>query len=243
MKYKDLRDFIDKLENEEELKRITIEVDPYLEITEVCDRTLKMGGPALLFENPKDSKYPLLANLFGTPRRVALGMGEDSIASLREIGRLLALLKQPDPPKSLRDAWKSLPIFKKVLDMAPKTLNRAPCQEIVIKNNDVDLTQYPLQTCWPDDAQPHGSQTTGPGRDTQRDKGRGTRAVALEGFGGSCRSRHPEDGRRWGARTQPVDVPGRHLEAAERAIGYDRAGVQQQRQVVRSGACGRAVPT
>lgn len=154
MKYRDLRDFIHKLETLGELKRILTCVDPYLEITEICDRTLKQKGPALLFENPKNSQIPLLGNLFGTPRRVALAMGEDNVEALREIGQLLAFLRQPEPPKGLKDAWKNLPIFRKILDMAPKTLSRAPCQDIVLEGSDVDLSQFPIQTCWPGDAGP-----------------------------------------------------------------------------------------
>ncbi len=154
MKYRDLRDFIRILETKGELKRITVEVDPYLEITEICDRTLKMGGPALLFDNPKGSEIPVLANLFGTTGRVAMGMGVDNVDALREIGQLLAALKQPEPPKGLKEAWKSLPIFKKILDMAPKILREAPCQEIVIEGSNIDLHRFPLQTCWPDDVSP-----------------------------------------------------------------------------------------
>ena len=115
MKYNDLRDFIAALEAQGELKRVKAEVDPYLEITEICDRTLRAGGPALLFENVKGHDMPLLGNLFGTPKRVALGMGQDSVEALREVGKLLAFLKEPDPPKGLKDAWDKLPIFKQVL--------------------------------------------------------------------------------------------------------------------------------
>jgi 4-hydroxy-3-polyprenylbenzoate decarboxylase len=154
MKYKDLRDFIAKLEIEGELKRITVEVDPYLEITEICHRVLHSGGPALLFERPKEASIPVLGNLFGTPRRVALGMGEDSVTALREVGKLLAFLKEPDPPRSIKEAWKTLPIFKKVLDMAPKVVRSAPCQEVVLEDSHVDLSQIPIQTCWPEDAAP-----------------------------------------------------------------------------------------
>lgn len=154
MKYKDLRDFITKLEVEGELKRITVEIDPYLEMTEICNRVLHAGGPALLFENPKGASIPVLGNLFGTPRRVALGMGEDSVAALREIGKLLAFLKEPDPPRGIKEAWRTLPIFKKVLDMAPKVVRSAPCQEVVFEGSDVDLSQIPIQTCWPGDAGP-----------------------------------------------------------------------------------------
>jgi 4-hydroxy-3-polyprenylbenzoate decarboxylase len=154
MKYQDLRDFIQQLEALGELKRIKAEVDPYLEMTEIADRVLRAGGPALLFENPKGHSIPVLANLFGTPRRVALGMGEDSTDALREIGKLLALLKQPDPPKGFKDALNSLPIFRKVLDMAPKVVSRPLCQQVVIEGKQVDLSKLPIQHCWPGDAAP-----------------------------------------------------------------------------------------
>jgi 4-hydroxy-3-polyprenylbenzoate decarboxylase len=154
MQYRDLRDFIQQLEKRGELKRISMEVDPVLEITEIADRTLRAGGPALLFEKVKGSPYPLLANLFGTPDRVALGMGEESVTALREVGRLLAMLKEPDPPKGMKDAWEKMPIFRKVLDMAPKEQRSAPCQKEVIEGDEVDLAQLPVQTCWPGDAGP-----------------------------------------------------------------------------------------
>ncbi len=154
MKYRDLRDFIALLEQRGELKRIQTEVSPYLEITEICDRTLRAGGPALLFENPKGYDYPLLGNLFGTPERVALGMGEESVTALREVGKLLAFLKEPDPPKGLKDAWNKLPIFKQVLNMGPKVISKAPCQEHVLEGDAVDLDRLPIQTCWPGDAGP-----------------------------------------------------------------------------------------
>ena len=154
MKYRDLRDFIGQLETKGELKRTSIEVDPCLEVTEICDRTLRSGGPAILFENPKGSAIPLLGNLFGTPERVAMGMGEDSVDALREIGKLLAFLKEPDPPRGMKDAWTKLPMFKQVMNMAPRTVRRAPCQEVVLRENDIDLGRYPIQTCWPGDAGP-----------------------------------------------------------------------------------------
>jgi len=154
MKYKDLRDFIDILEKRGQLKRIKQEIDPSLEMTEICDRTLRAGGPALLFENPKGSDMPVLGNLFGTPERVALGMGEESVEALREVGKLLAMLKEPDPPKGMKDAWDKLPIFKQVLNMSPKVLKKAPCQANVIEGEDVDLSNIPIQTCWPEDAGP-----------------------------------------------------------------------------------------
>jgi len=161
MRYKDLRDFIAQLEQLGELKRVAAEVDPRLEMTEVCDRVLRARGPAILFENPKGfdgaqgrPRIPVLANLFGTPRRVALGMGEESVAALREVGKLLAYLKEPDPPKGLKDAWDKLPLLKQVLNMAPKVQDSAPCQEIVWEGKDVDLFRLPIQTCWPGDAGP-----------------------------------------------------------------------------------------
>jgi 4-hydroxy-3-polyprenylbenzoate decarboxylase len=154
MKYKDLRDFIRLLEERGDLVRITQEIDPNLEMTEICDRTLRAAGPALLFENPKGSDIPVLGNLFGTPERVALGMGEESVSALREVGKLLAMLKEPEPPKGMKDAFDKLPVFKQVLNMSPKVLKKAPCQATVIEGDDVDLSQLPIQTCWPDDAGP-----------------------------------------------------------------------------------------
>ena len=154
MKYHDLRDFIAQLEALGELKRITVEVDPRLEMTEIADRVLRAGGPALLFENPKGSTMPVLANLFGTVRRVALGMGEDDPGQLREVGKLLAYLKEPEPPKGLRDAWDKWPVLKQVLNMAPKVVSSAPCQQIVWEGADVDLSRFPIQHCWPGDIAP-----------------------------------------------------------------------------------------
>lgn len=154
MKYKDLRDFIEQLEQQGQLKRITQEIDPKLEMTEICDRVLRAGGPAILFENPVGSDIPVLANLFGTPERVAMGMGESSVEALREVGKLLAMLKEPDPPKGMKDAWNKLPIFRKVLDMAPKEIRGAACQKHLIEGDDVDLYKIPVQTCWPEDAGP-----------------------------------------------------------------------------------------
>ncbi len=154
MKYRDLRDFIKKLEAEGELKRISMVVDPNLEITEICDRTLRAGGPALLFEKVKGSDFPLLGNLFGTPRRVAMGMGEERVEALREVGKLLSLLKEPDPPKGMKDALGKLPIYRKVLDMAPRELKRAPCQECIREDAVVNLARLPVQTCWPGDGGP-----------------------------------------------------------------------------------------
>ena len=154
MKYRDLRDFVAQLEQRGELKRITVEVAPRLEITEICDRVLRAGGPALLFERPAGFAMPVLANLFGTPLRVALGMGKDEVAELREIGRLLAVLKEPEPPRGWRDLWDKLPLVKQVLTMAPALVSGAPCQDVVREAGEVDLGDLPIQTCWPGDVAP-----------------------------------------------------------------------------------------
>ncbi|MCK9201745.1 MAG: 4-hydroxy-3-polyprenylbenzoate decarboxylase [Gallionella sp.] len=154
MKYKDLRDFIAQLEKMGELKRITAPVSTHLEMTEIADRVLRAQGPALLFENVVGHKTHVLANLFGTPRRVALGMGEENIGALREVGKLLAYLKEPEPPKGLKDAWEKWPLLKQVLTMSPKVLSSAPCQEIVWEGADVDLSKLPIQHCWPGDVAP-----------------------------------------------------------------------------------------
>jgi 4-hydroxy-3-polyprenylbenzoate decarboxylase len=158
MKYKDLRDFIAQLEQLGELKRVHVEVDPKLEITEICDRVLRAGGPAILFEKPKGQSgqmsIPVLGNLFGTARRVALGMGQESVVALRQVGELLAYLKEPEPPKGLKDAWEKLPVLRQVLHMSPRELSSAPCQEVVWEGKDVDLSRLPIQTCWPGDVAP-----------------------------------------------------------------------------------------
>ena len=154
MKYRDLRDFIAQLESRGELKRIAAEVDPRLEMTEICDRVLKAGGPALLFEKPKGHSMPVLGNLFGTELRVALGMGQEQVSALREVGQLLAYLKEPQPPRGWKEAWDKLPVLRQVLSMGPKVVDSAPCQEVVWEGADVDLGRLPVQTCWPGDAGP-----------------------------------------------------------------------------------------
>jgi len=154
MHYHDLRDFIAQLEKQGELKRVSVEVSPNLEMTEICNRVLKAQGPAILFEKPKGFDIPVLGNLFGTPGRVAMGMGEESVAALKEIGKLLAYLREPDPPQGLKDAWDKLPVLKQVMNMAPKVVSGAPCQEIVWEGAAVDLSRLPVQTCWPGDAGP-----------------------------------------------------------------------------------------
>ena len=154
MKYQDLRDFIAQLEALGELKRISHPVDPNLQMTEIADRVLRSAGPALLFENPIGYDMPVLANLFGTPRRVALGMGQEDVSALRDLGELLAFLKEPKPPKGFKELLDNLPTWKRVLDMGPKVLKKAPCQEVVLEGDQVDLRKIPVQTCWPGDAGP-----------------------------------------------------------------------------------------
>lgn len=154
MKYADLRDFIQQLEARSLLTRIDYPVSPDLEMTIISDRTLRAEGPALLFTQPKNASMPVLTNLFGTVERVALGMGEDNIAALREVGLLLAALKEPEPPKGFKDAFGKLPLLKHALTMAPKYVSRAPCQTHVWEYDEVDLSRLPVQTCWPGDAAP-----------------------------------------------------------------------------------------
>jgi 4-hydroxy-3-polyprenylbenzoate decarboxylase len=155
MKYADLRDFLAQLAGSGQLKRIPIEVSPRLEMTEICDRTLRSGGPALLFERPTGSQTPVLGNLFGTPQRVALAMGATDVGALRDVGELLAALKEPEPPQGLRDALSKVAQLKSALwDMAPREVRNARCQTVVWEGNDVDLGRLPIQTCWPDDVAP-----------------------------------------------------------------------------------------
>ncbi len=167
----DLRDFIDLLEQQGELKRISTPVDPYLEITEISDRTLRRQGPALLFENPINSNIPILANLFGTTKRVAMAMGQKDVDALRDVGKLLAFLKEPEPPKGWKDLLEKGPIFKQALNLSPKVIKSPNCQEFVIEEKDIDLNTLPIQTCWPEDVAPLITWplviTKGPNKDRQ----------------------------------------------------------------------------
>ncbi len=147
------------LEQQGKLKRIKTPVSPYLEITEISDRVLRAGGAALLFENPvrEDGTpygYPVLANLFGTTERVAMGMGAKDISELRDIGKTLAYLKEPEPPKGVKDAFSKLPLLKDIWSMAPHVVKNAPCQEIVLEGDDVNLYDLPIQHCWAGDVAP-----------------------------------------------------------------------------------------
>ncbi|OCG16421.1 4-hydroxy-3-polyprenylbenzoate decarboxylase [Gilliamella sp. WF3-4] len=154
MNFSNFRDFLDYLEQHGELKRISFPVNPYLEMTEIADRILRSEGPALLFENPIGYDMPVLCNLFGTAKRVAMGMGRKDTSALREIGELLAFLREPDPPKGIRQFFNVLPKYKQVLNMPVKRRSSAPCQEMVFKDDDVDLTRLPIMHCWPDDVAP-----------------------------------------------------------------------------------------
>jgi 4-hydroxy-3-polyprenylbenzoate decarboxylase len=154
IKYKDLREFLEYLEKQGDLKRISIPIDPNLEMTEIADRVLRADGPALLFENAKGYDFPVLANLFGSARRVAQAMGCEEVSQLREVGKLLALLKEPEPPAGFKDAWDKAPLYKQVLNMAPKIVKKPECQAVVIEKDQVDLSKLPVQTCWPGDVGP-----------------------------------------------------------------------------------------
>jgi 4-hydroxy-3-polyprenylbenzoate decarboxylase len=154
MNYSDLREFIAQLEAKGDLKRVRAEVSPRLEMTEICDRVLRADGPALLFERPRGHEIPVLANLFGSVRRIAAAMGVADAAALRDVGKMLAFLREPEPPKGLRDLWEKFPVWKQLLNMPPKTVSAAPSQEIILEGSEVDLARLPVQTCWPQDAGP-----------------------------------------------------------------------------------------
>ncbi len=154
MKYRDLRDFLEQLERLGELRKLTEPVSPRFELTAIGDKLLRAGGPAVLCTHPAGYKVSCLINLFGTPRRVALGMGADSPADLRDVGVLLASLKEPEPPKGFKDAGRLLQMAKALWDMKPALRRSAPCQEVVQEGDEIDLGEWPVQTCWPDDAGP-----------------------------------------------------------------------------------------
>ncbi len=154
MSYADLREFLSQLEAKGELRRVGAQVSPRLEMTEICDRVLRAGGPALLFERPTGHTIPVLGNLFGSVGRIAAAMGLDDVKGLREIGKLLAQLREPEPPQGWSDLWDKFPMLKQVMNMAPKERSSAPCQELVWEGKDVDLSRLPIQTCWPEDAGP-----------------------------------------------------------------------------------------
>jgi len=159
VKYRDLRDFIHQLETRGELKRIEHPVSTRLEMTEISDRVLRAQGPALLFARARHgdqpAEFPVLTNLFGSPQRVAWGMGAEDVSALRDIGELLASLRDPEAPQGLRDAWNKASMLKSALwDMNPKTVKSPACQAIVWEGSDVDLRRIPMQHCWPHDVAP-----------------------------------------------------------------------------------------
>ncbi len=154
MKYRDLRDFIQTLEIQNELVNIAKPVSTRLEMTVISDAALRKGGPALLFRNPVGYKIPVLANLFGTTGRVAQAMGETNLAGLRDVGRVLAALKEPEPPKGLRDAGKLLHMVQALWSMKPAVVREPPCRQVLVEAADIDLAGWPIQFCWPDDAGP-----------------------------------------------------------------------------------------
>src|SRR5450830_1051302 len=154
MAYADLRDFICQLEKTGDLRRVSAEVSPYLEMTALCDKALRAAGPALLFERPTGHHLPVLGNLFGTPKRIAQAMGVSDVAALRELGQVLASLKEPEPPKGLKDMGRLRDMVQALWHMAPKVLSSAPCQELVWEGDEVDLARLPVQHCWPGDVAP-----------------------------------------------------------------------------------------
>jgi len=151
---RDLRDFLALLESRGELKRVSAFVDPKLELTEVSRRTLVKGGPALLFDDVGVPGVRALTNLFGTESRIVAALGADGPDALPELGRLLAALKAPEPPRSVGEAFRKLPLLKEIVNMAPRVLRSGRTQEVRIEGADVDLGAWPVQTCWPDDAGP-----------------------------------------------------------------------------------------
>ncbi|CAM5786538.1 4-hydroxy-3-polyprenylbenzoate decarboxylase [Ottowia pentelensis] len=154
MPYRDLRDFMTQLEAAGELRRIAEPVSPRLEMTALADRVLRAGGPALLFENPTGHAMPVLANLFGTPARVARALGVAGLAQVRAFGEVLAQLKEPEPPRGMKDLWGRRDLLKTLWSMAPAVVRRPPCQQVVWEGDDVDLTRLPIQHCWPGDVAP-----------------------------------------------------------------------------------------
>jgi len=154
MSYRDLRDFITNLQAKNQLKRIYVPISPYLEMTEICDRVLRQKGCALIFDHPTNYDMPVLANLFGTTTRIAMALNIDDVSKLRQIGEFLALMKEPKPPESLKDALSKLSIYKNVLNMNVKTVSNPVCRQVIIEGNDVDLNKLPIQTCWADDVAP-----------------------------------------------------------------------------------------
>ncbi|ODU59228.1 MAG: 3-octaprenyl-4-hydroxybenzoate decarboxylase [Comamonadaceae bacterium SCN 68-20] len=154
MHYRDLRDFMAQLEAAGELRRIAAPVSPHLEMTALADRVLRAGGPALLFEQPTGHTMPVLANLFGTPARVARALGVAGLPEIRAFGEVLAALKEPEPPRGMKDLWGKRDLLKTLWSMAPAHVRRPPCQQVVWEGDAVDLARLPIQHCWPGDVAP-----------------------------------------------------------------------------------------
>ncbi|WP_406624829.1 4-hydroxy-3-polyprenylbenzoate decarboxylase [Acidovorax sp. SDU_ACID1] len=154
MHYRDLRDFMAQLEAAGELRRIAAPVSPHLEMTALADRVLRAGGPALLFEQPTGHAMPVLANLFGTPARVARALGVAGLPEIRAFGEVLAALKEPEPPRGVKDLWGKRDLLKTLWSMAPAHVRRPPCQQVVWEGDEVDLARLPIQHCWPGDVAP-----------------------------------------------------------------------------------------
>ena len=153
MAYESLREFIERLEGAGRLVRVSAKVSPRLEITEIHTRLLAEQGPAVLFENVEGSRMPVLANLFGTVERVAWGMSREP-HELRQLGELLAFLRQPEPPGGWREAVGMVPLLRAALAMKPRSVARAACQEVVLQGDAIDLGLLPVQTCWPGEPAP-----------------------------------------------------------------------------------------
>ena len=154
MPCRDLRDFLSLLEAAGELRRVAQPVSPHLEMTALSDRVLRAGGPALLFENPTGHAMPVLTNLFGTPGRVARALGVADLHAIRAFGEVLAQLKEPEPPRGVKDLWGRRDLIKTLWRMAPASVRNPPCQQIVQEGAEVDLTGLPIQHCWPGDVAP-----------------------------------------------------------------------------------------
>ncbi|QIL72001.1 4-hydroxy-3-polyprenylbenzoate decarboxylase [Diaphorobacter sp. HDW4B] len=154
MHYSDLRDFLAQLESGGELKRIAQPVSPHLEMTALSDRVLRASGPALLFENPSGHHMPVLTNLFGTPERVCRALGVGDLQEVRALGETLASLKEPTPPRGMKELWQQRSLLKTLWSMTPAAVRNAPCQQIVIEGAEVDLGRLPIQHCWPGDVAP-----------------------------------------------------------------------------------------
>ncbi|WP_129778095.1 UbiD family decarboxylase [Peristeroidobacter soli] len=152
MSYASLRDFVRALERKGELKRVPFAVDPNLEMTALCQRSLQSGGPALWFERPRGSSMPVLGNLFGTQARVAAALDYSDVKELRDLGTLLSALKDPQWPDRPSALLERLPSFLPLLKATPRVIWNPPCHQHVLSGDEIDLSRLPIWTCWPEDA-------------------------------------------------------------------------------------------